>query len=98
MTGLADYPCIPFIASLIHTTPDPESGHKRDIGVVGQTHQVGALFEALNERVLMAASDLPCIFLPSKPSFTNIMMHADRPFLERELLLGCIPFEWIRCR
>ena len=34
--------------------------HIRGIGVVGQTHQVGALFEALNERVLMAPSDLPC--------------------------------------
>ena len=32
------------------------------MGVVGQTHQVGALFEALNKRVLMAALDLPCIF------------------------------------
>ena len=27
--------------------------------VVGQIQQVGALFEALNERVLMAPSDLP---------------------------------------
>ena len=31
-------------------------------GKVSQTHQVGALFEALNERVLMALSDLLCIF------------------------------------
>ena len=41
--------------------------------VVGQTHQVGALFEALNERFFMAPSDLPCIFftIHSKSSFTN---------------------------
>ena len=38
------------------TRPDPEAGHKRDMGVVGQTHQVGALFEALNECFLMAHS------------------------------------------
>ena len=29
--------------------------HKRDIGLVSQTHQVGALFEALNEHLLKAA-------------------------------------------
>ena len=46
----------------VESRPDPEAGHKRDIGVVGQTHQVGSLFEALNECVLIAPSDLPCIF------------------------------------
>ena len=35
-----------------------------------------ALFEALNERVLMATSDLPCIFLPSKPTVINIVRGA----------------------
>ena len=30
--------------------------------LVSQTYQEGALFEALNEHILMAASDLPCIF------------------------------------
>ena len=34
---------------------------------------MGALFEALNERVLLAHSDLPCNFLQSKPSFMNIV-------------------------
>ena len=48
-----------------------KAGHRRDREIVSQTHQVGALFEALNERVLMAPSKLPCIFSPSKPSFTN---------------------------
>ena len=32
------------------------------MGIVRQTNQVGTLFEALNERVLMAPSDLHCIF------------------------------------
>ena len=33
---------------------------------MGQTHHVGALFEALNQRVLTAASDLTCIFFTIK--------------------------------
>ena len=32
-----------------------------------------AVFEALNEGVLVVPSDLPCIFLQSKPSFMNIV-------------------------
>ena len=56
---------------------DPEAGHKMDIGVVSQTHQVGALFEDLKERVLMAPLDLPCIFLPSKPFSMNIVQEDD---------------------
>ena len=47
---------------LLESRPDPEARYKRGIGVVGQTHQAGAFFEALNERVLMAPLDLPCIF------------------------------------
>ena len=32
------------------------------MGVVAQTHQVGALLEALNKPVLMVPSDLTCNF------------------------------------
>ena len=52
LMGLADYPYIPFMAT--SGSGLDEAGHKRDIGVVGQTHQMGAFFEALNEHILMA--------------------------------------------
>ena len=39
------------------------------IGVVGQTHEVGALCEALNERVLMAPLDFPSIFFTIQTVF-----------------------------
>ena len=40
---------------------------ERDFEVVIQTYQVGAHFEALDELVFMAPSDLRCIFLSSEP-------------------------------
>ena len=71
LMSLADYPYYG------HLNPDlvqtPEAGYKRDLGAVDQNHQVGAFSEPLNEHVLMAPSDLPCIFLPSKPSCMNIV-------------------------
>ena len=36
--------------------PAPEAGHKRVLGMASPDHQVGALFEALDEGVLMAPS------------------------------------------
>ena len=61
MRGVADYPHFPFMASLwIRSGLGwPKKGYKR---LVSQTQQVGALFEALNECVLMAPLNLPCIF------------------------------------
>ena len=40
---------------------------ERDFEVVIQTYQVGAHFEALDELVFMAPSDLRCIFLSPEP-------------------------------
>ena len=42
----------------------------------GQTYQVGAHFEALNELVLKAASDLRCLFFPANLSHLNDVLWA----------------------
>jgi len=44
---------------------------KGTAGVVGQTHHVGALYDALNLGVLMAAWDLPCIFFLHPPNHAS---------------------------
>ena len=43
--------------------------------MMGQTYLVGAHFEALNEPVLVAASDLRCLFFLSNPFHLNDVIY-----------------------
>ena len=68
LMGLTHYP-ISLLWSASGSGVD-EAGHKRDIGVVSQTHQVGTLSDALKEQVLIAPSDLHFFYHPNHSSWT----------------------------